>query len=99
MPSPALFGISVAFGLAIWGGSSVALYLARAKGEPQPRELEPNPAPAWLQVPRIGICSAGGCVSRAACRICSTSGLRRSRNRRAGFARSDHPGNRYRVQC
>src|SRR5437899_5585056 len=53
---------SVRFGCL--GSSSVALYLAGAKGTPQPRESEARPAAAWVQVPRIGICGAGCCLSR-----------------------------------
>jgi hypothetical protein len=37
----------------------MALYLASAKGTPQPREPEAHPPAAWVQVPRIGICGAG----------------------------------------
>src|ERR1700726_5879 len=58
------------------GSSSVALYLARAKGAPQPRESEAHPAAARIPVPRIGICGAGGCISRVAGSICSTSSFR-----------------------
>src|ERR1700747_2695683 len=58
------------------GSSSVALYLASAKRTPQLRESEAHPAAAWVQVPRIGICAAGGCISRVAGSICSTSSLR-----------------------
>src|SRR5580700_9603865 len=58
------------------GSSSVAIYLARAKGTPQPRESEAHPAAAWVQVPRTGICGAGCCVPRIICHICSTSSLR-----------------------
>src|SRR5713226_859464 len=58
------------------GSSSVALYLASAKGTPQPRESEAHPAAAWVQVPRIGIFSAGCCLSGVAGSICSTSSLR-----------------------
>src|SRR5579859_2872414 len=58
------------------GSSSVALYLARAKGTPRPRESEAHPAAAWVQVPRISICGAGCCLSRVTCHICTTSGLR-----------------------
>src|SRR5438552_1782061 len=65
---------SVRFGCL--GSSSVALYWASAKATPQPRESEAHPAAAWVQVPRIGICAAGGCISRVASSICSTSSLR-----------------------
>src|SRR5216683_1884976 len=58
------------------GSSSVALYLASAKGTPQPRESEAHPTAAWVQVPRIGICGAGCCVSRVTRYICSTNSLR-----------------------
>src|SRR6267143_1043277 len=75
------------------GSSSMALYLAIAKGTPQLRESEAHPAAAWVQVPRIGICGAGCCVSRVTCHICSTSSLRCSHNRHSGFARPGHPGN------
>src|SRR6266478_6278889 len=51
------------------GSSSMALYLASAKGTPPPRESEAHPAAAWVQVPRIGICGAGCCLSRVTCRI------------------------------
>src|SRR5580692_7764631 len=58
------------------GSSSVALYLASAKGTPQPRESEAHPTAAWVQVPRIGTCGAGCCISRVTCHICPTSSLR-----------------------
>src|ERR1700693_5443663 len=58
------------------GSSSVALYLASAKGTPQPRESEAHPTAAWVQVPRIGICDAGRCISGVAFHIRATSGLR-----------------------
>jgi hypothetical protein len=50
----------------------MALYLAGAKGTPPPREPEAHPTAAWVQVPWIGICGAGRCVSRATGRICAT---------------------------
>ena len=71
----------------------MALYLASAKGTPQSRESEAHSAAAWVQVPRIGICAAWGCISRVAGSICSTSSLRRFHNRHSGFARSGQPGN------
>src|SRR5258707_15772661 len=58
------------------GSSSVALYLASAKGTPQPRESEAHPTAAWVQVSRISICGAGCCISRITYHICSTSSLR-----------------------
>src|SRR5438094_5413804 len=58
------------------GSSGVALYLASAKGTPQPRESKAHPTAAWVQVPRIGICGAGRCVSRVTYHICATSSLR-----------------------
>src|SRR5258708_38028250 len=58
---------SVRFGCL--GSSGVALYLASAKGTPQPRESEARPAAAWVQVPRIGICGAGCCLSRVTCHM------------------------------
>src|SRR5580700_8602841 len=58
------------------GSSSVALYLARAKGTPQPRESEAHPTTAWVQVPRIGTSDARCCISRVTCHICPTSSLR-----------------------
>jgi len=67
-------------------------YLASAKGTPQPRESEARPAAAWVQVPRIGICGAGCCLSRVTCHICSTSSLRRFHKRHSSFARPGYPG-------
>src|SRR5215813_8502658 len=49
------------------GNSSLALYLASAKGPLQPRESEAHPAVAWVQVPRPSICGAGCCFSRFTC--------------------------------
>src|ERR1700676_5599794 len=58
------------------GSSCVALYLASTKGTPQPRESEAHLTAAWVQVPRIGICGAGCCISRITCHIRSTNSLR-----------------------
>src|SRR5580692_6847221 len=58
------------------GSSSAALYLARAKGTPQPRESEAHPTTAWVQVPRIGTRGARCCLLRVTCHICTTSSLR-----------------------
>src|SRR6266478_4978294 len=58
------------------GSSRVALYLASAKGTPQPRESEAHPTAAWVQVPRISICGAGCCISRITYHIYSTNSLR-----------------------
>jgi hypothetical protein len=61
MPFPALFGISVAFGLAVWGAVAWR-YLAGAQRKFQPQDPEAHPAAAWVQVPRIGIFVAWCCV-------------------------------------
>src|SRR5580700_8818778 len=58
------------------GSSSVALYLARAKGTLQPRESEAHPTATWVQVPRIGIGGARCCLPGLTDDICSTSSLR-----------------------
>jgi len=60
----------------LFGSSRVALYLASAKGTPQPRESEAHPTAAWVQVPRLAFVGAGCCVSSVTDHICSTSSLR-----------------------
>lgn len=93
MSFPVLFGISVAFGLTIWGAVAWHYYLASTQRTPQPGEPEAHPTAAWVQVSRIGICSAGCCVFTVTCRICSTGSLRRFHDGHSGFARSGCPGN------
>src|SRR5260370_23770748 len=59
----------------LWS-SIVALYLASAKGTPQPLASEAHLTAAWVQVSRISICGAGCCISRITYHIRSTNSLR-----------------------
>src|SRR5262249_48759211 len=77
------------------GSSRVALRLAGTKGAAQPGESEANPAAAWVQVPRIGVCGAGGGLCRVTRQIWSTGSLRRFRKRYSGVTRLGCPGKQH----
>ena len=91
MPSPALFAISVAFGLAVWGAVAWH-YIWPALGDrPSPENLKPILLLHGFRF--LGLAFVvPGVVSPELPATCSTSSLRRFHDRHSGFARPGYPG-------
>jgi hypothetical protein len=91
MPSPVLFGISVAFGLAVWGTVARYYIWPELREHPGPEKLKPILLLHGFRFLGLAFVMPGVVSPQLPCHICSTSSLRRPLECHSGFARPGYP--------